>query len=74
MGDRQFALYCAQNAAEKLQKAILSNEISNLQIKCSLALTVAHFMLKSGKMEEVFRFFDIAAESTDGSVKMQDTL
>ena len=71
IGDEQFALYCAQNASEKLQKAIMDNEVRELQIKCSLSLTEAHLMLKIGKTEDAIKFIDIASESTDSTVKMQ---
>lgn len=71
IGDEQFALYCAQNASEKLQKAIMDNEVRDLQIKCSLSLTEAHLMLKTGKTEDALKFIDIASESTDSTVKMQ---
>lgn len=69
--DENLAMFFAQNAVEKLQKAVTADEISDVAIKCSLALTVAYLLLKIGKKDEAFRFCDIAAESTDSTVKTQ---
>lgn len=69
--DDDLAMFFAQNAATKLQKAVTSGEVSDAAIKCSLALTVANLMQVTGNTAEAYKFCDIAAESPDNTVKTQ---
>ena len=69
--DEKLALFFAEKAIEKIKKAIDENQISDHTARDSLALTLAHLFVKTGKSDEVVKYLDIASESAVGSIKIQ---
>lgn len=68
--DDMLSLYCAEQAALKLQKAVDGKKVKDDE-RCSLALTLAHLFGVTGKKDMVQKYCELAAESTDSDVKTQ---
>ncbi len=69
--DDTLALFFAQQASEKLEKALGSNAVTDALVKCKLALTLAHLLIITGKPTEAAKYCDIAATSEDSTIKTQ---
>ena len=67
--DEKFALYCAENAIERLKKVVDNNEIFDEISRCSIALSVGCMLIYCGRREEAERYINIAMDCSDETIR-----
>ena len=71
--DKEFAVYCAEKAAEKYRVAVDQNQFFDTAEKCTTALSLASMLAYLGEAKDIRHYVEIAMESPEERIQKTAT-